>query len=332
MRHFTLFIFCILWAQMLGAQTNEVQFTFNHKVNGEELKVNETQFTIWNGKAMRIDRAEFYLSEISLIGVGGGKTALNDQYVLADAGDPEMVWSIGNVDLDEIQGVEVHIGVDQAKNHLDPSTYQLGHPLGFQDPSMHWGWSAGYRFMAIEGYVDNNNDGIPESLFQYHNLGDNLYYTTSIDGEATAESGVLTVNIEVDYAKLFEGMTMIGNLIHHGSNAQNQKMLTNASTEKFLTISAVSAQDDVVQNSLSLTSVPNPAHGQISLGQELDQSISAVDLRIMNSLGQVVHYRQQVPAQGQIQLDLQGWQTGTYFYGLYHNGRLIARNSFIVQK
>ncbi|MCB0693985.1 MAG: T9SS type A sorting domain-containing protein [Lewinellaceae bacterium] len=331
MRHFTFLILFFFGAQLISAQTNEVQFTFNHHVNGEELKLNETLFTIWNGKTMRIDRAEFYLAEISLIGVGGGKTTLSDQYILADAGDPEMVWNIGNVNLDEIEGVEVHIGVDQAKNHLDPSTYQLGHPLGFQDPSMHWGWSAGYRFMAIEGYVDQNNDGIPESLFQYHNLGDNLYYTTSIDGEATADNGVLTVNIDVDYAKLFEGMTLIGNLIHHGSNSQNQKMLTNASTEDFLTISAISAQDDVVQNSLSLTATPNPAQGQILLAQDLDPAIGSVDLKVMNVMGQMVAYRQNVPAQGELQLDLDGWQTGTYFYGLYHNGRLIARSSFMVQ-
>ncbi|MCF8239279.1 MAG: hypothetical protein K9I85_14045 [Saprospiraceae bacterium] len=331
MRQFTLFIFCILGAHLLGAQTNEVQFTFHHKVNGEELKVNETLFTIWNGKTMRIDRAEFYLSEISLIEQGGAKTTLSDQYILADASEPGKVWSIGNVNLDEIQGVEVHIGVDQAKNHLDPSTYQLGHPLGFQDPSMHWGWAAGYRFMAIEGYVDNNNDGIPESLFQYHNLGDNLYFTTSIDGEATAESGVLTVNIDVDYAKLFEGMTLIGNLIHHGSDAQNQQMLTNASTEKFLTIPVASALEDIVRNSLSLTATPNPAYGQITLAQNLDMPIDEVDLRVMNALGQVILNRQHVAARGQVQLELQGWESGTYFYGLFHAGRLIARNSFLVQ-
>ncbi len=331
MKQFTLLLFFFSGALMLGAQTNEVQFKFNHKVNGDELKVNETLFTIWNGKTMQIDRAEFYLAEISLIGVGGGKTTLNDQYILADASEPEVVWNIGNVNLDEIEGVEVHIGVDQAKNHLDPSTYQLGHPLGFQDPSMHWGWSAGYRFMAIEGYVDNNNDGVPESLFQYHNLGDNLYFTTAIDGDVTADNGVLTVNLDVDYAKLFEGMTMIGNLIHHGSNSQNQKMLTNASTEDFLTISALSAQDDVARNSLSLTGTPNPARGQISLAQDLDPAIQAVDLKVMNVMGQMVAFRQNVPAQGQIQLDLQGWQAGTYFYGLFQHGRLIARSSFVVQ-
>ncbi len=331
MRQFYLFIIFLLGAQISSAQTNEVQFSFHHKVNGEEVKVNETLFTIWNGKMMRIDRAEFYLAEISLIGAGGGKTAIKDQYILADAGDPGKVWTLGNVNMSGIEGIEVHIGVDAAKNHLDPSTYQLGHPLGFQDPSMHWGWSAGYRFMAIEGYVDNNNDGIPESLFQYHNLGDNLYFTTSIDGEATAENGVLTVNIDVDYAKLFDGMTLIGNLIHHGSDSQNEKMLTNASTNKFLTIPVVSSQNDLDMNSLALKATPNPAQGQIFLTQDLDKSFHTVDLRVMNSVGQVLLNQQHIPAQGKVQLDLQGWQTGPYFYGLYHNGRLIARNSFQVQ-
>lgn len=329
-RFLYIFLFSVL-AYCLPAQTNEVQFSFKHQANGEEMKVNETLFTIWNGKTMRIDRAEFYLAEMSLIGAGGGKTKLNNQHVLVDAGEPTQVWSLGNVSMDAIEGVEVHIGVEESKNHLDPSTYQLGHPLGFQDPSMHWGWSAGYRFMAIEGYVDNNNDGIPESLFQYHNLGDNLYFTTNIDGDVTAENGVIAVEFQLDYARLFEGMSLLGNLIHHGSNSQNQQMLMNASTKDFMTIPAVSAQDEVALNSLSLTVTPNPARGQIVLAQDLDMTFDQVDLRVMNTMGQVVFHRQHVPAQGQVQLDLQGWQSGTYFYGLYQDGRLIARSSFLVQ-
>ncbi|MBK7304311.1 MAG: hypothetical protein IPI90_13940 [Saprospiraceae bacterium] len=26
-------------------------------------------------------------------------------------------------------------------------------PLAFQDPSMHWGWTSGYRFIALEGMI-----------------------------------------------------------------------------------------------------------------------------------------------------------------------------------
>ena len=33
---------------------------------------------------------------------------------------------------------------------------------------VHWGLSSGYRFMAIEGLVDNNNDGVPETTFEGH--------------------------------------------------------------------------------------------------------------------------------------------------------------------
>ena len=99
----------------------------------------------------------------------------------------------------------------------------------------------------------------------------------------------------------------------------------------FLTISAVSSRDEIALNSQSITAVPNPAQGQITLGLDLDQSYKQVDLHVLNSIGQIILTKQQVAAQGQVQLDLQGWQVGTYFYGLYQDGRLIARNSFQVQ-
>ena len=56
---------------------------------------------------------------------------------------------MGPWDIEGVRGVKLHLGVDPAHNHADPSTYASDHPLSLQNPTMHWGWSAGYRFMAI---------------------------------------------------------------------------------------------------------------------------------------------------------------------------------------
>lgn len=314
----------------LHSQTNEVRFLFQPIVNGDSLHLNQTLFQIWNGKTLRLDRAEFYISEISLLKPGGGKVSLNGQYILSDAGEPETVWSLGSTSLDQIEGVELYIGVDPDHNHLDPTTYPLGHPLGLQDPSMHWGWSAGYRFMAIEGYVDNNNDGNPESLFQYHNLGDNLYKKTTVLGSVSAEGGILTVPFQVDYARLFEDMSLVGNLIHHGSDSQNAKMLDNASSKGFLTIALPTPTSEVEDHSASVSIWPNPVSGLFILHQDLDVAIDLVDIRILDMFGRLVIERRNVPARSDLEIELSGQVPGNYVVGIFHQGALIARQPIMV--
>lgn len=314
------------------AQTNTVKFTFKHEVNGQELKLNETLFPIWNGKMVRLDRAEFYLAEIVLIDENGASIPMNDQYILAKANEPAKVWTLGDVNTDQISGIKMGLGVDAARNHLDPSVYPADHPLSFQDPSMHWGWTAGYRFMAIEGYVDNNNDGIPESLFQYHNLGDNLYKKINLTGSVSAQNGVLQVDYILDYAKLFDGMPLVGNLIHHGSDSQNGQMLENGATKGFVAMPQVSSNEEIDHQSSSLKAFPNPAIGTVVLQQDLSITAEHVEIKVMNLAGQVIHSIPQVPSKGTVELNVSSWIPGTYIYGLYDGHQLIGRNSFIVHE
>ena len=86
---------------------------------------------------------------------------------------------------------------------------------------MHWGWAGGYRFLVVEGKVDNSGDGIPETDFEYHNLGDELYKQTDMTiAPAYDTGGDLTLSIVLDYARLFDQNTMLGNQIVHGSSAK----------------------------------------------------------------------------------------------------------------
>ncbi|MBK7695626.1 MAG: hypothetical protein IPI30_15330 [Saprospiraceae bacterium] len=87
--------------------------------------------------------------------------------------------------------------------------------MAFQDPSMHWGWTSGYRFIALEGMIDNDNDGIPETVFEIHSLGDALYTKAEVEGYLGAKDGNLHVDMTLDYAQLFKDIAMKGNLIQH---------------------------------------------------------------------------------------------------------------------
>ena len=80
------------------------------------------------------------------------ETAIPNKWVLVNASEATEV-DLGSHDVTNVEAVHFHIGVDSSVNHSDPASYPMGHPLAPVFPSMHWGWAAGYRFVAIEGFV-----------------------------------------------------------------------------------------------------------------------------------------------------------------------------------
>ncbi len=329
----TIFLPFALFTTVVFAQTsNQVVLSFEHKAIGvEPLVLDQTVFSIWNNKKVILSRAEFYISEIEILQPDGTVLPLTDRYVLLNANAPTTEFDLGSWPVETAQGLVMHLGVPQSVNHLDPATYPTGHPLALQNPSMHWGWSAGYRFMAIEGKVDNNGDGVPETTFEFHNLGDALYKTIEFTGTKNAENGELELHFILDYSKLFENMAMSGNVIQHGSGAANVAMMNNAASASFLYIVLpVSATPDVASNSLQIQAWPNPAQAETTLHYRLPMA-GQVDLQLTNAFGQTVRTFANLPAAGSVRLETSTLPAGIYRYAFYENGTLLARKPLIVQ-
>ncbi len=327
----TLFLFLAGTAGLFAQTENNVVFKFHHKAGTEPMALAETVFPIWNNKKVILNRAEFYISEIELIKADNSVLPLPDVYLLAGADYPGFSYPVGKWDVDQIIGLRLHIGVDSAHNHLDPSTYPLEHPLAHQKNSMHWGWSVGYRFMAVEGKVDLNNDGVPESELQFHNFGNGLYKFTQMEGLVQAQNGVLEINIDLDYAQLFQDMSMTGSLIEHGGSALNNQMMENAAKQGFMKISSVSSTADIRANAEKIEIAPNPVVAGALIRCDLPQS-GPLTMLVINSLGQTVRTIDQIPAAGTARFDVAGLPNGVYQSAFYQNGRLIAYKSFLVHR
>jgi hypothetical protein len=246
MLRYTASIFFILMLILTSyAQAKEVNLIFKHTVNGEKLKLNETLFPIWNGKKIILTRAEFYLSKFNLLGKDGKEVSFPDNYMLINTDDNQSKHLVGSIDNGmDLNSLSFYIGVNKEKNHLDPTTYPEEHPLALKEPSMHWGWAGGYRFMAIEGQVDLDNDSKPETDLQYHNLGDDLYKQAVVSIETDETASSIDITLVLDYTKLFEKLTMIGNNIVHGSSTKNATMIANATTGGFFKQEIESATAD----------------------------------------------------------------------------------------
>ncbi|MCB0660429.1 MAG: hypothetical protein KDC04_05815 [Saprospiraceae bacterium] len=93
---------------------------------------------------MKLIRAEFYLSGVSLFTSDTDSFRIADSYVLVNALDPDVLYSAGNYPSDyNFNIITMNVGIDPDKNHGDPTLYPPSHPLGTKSPDMHWGWAAG---------------------------------------------------------------------------------------------------------------------------------------------------------------------------------------------
>lgn len=336
MKYFITLVFTALlvcaFSPMLRAQAeNEVIFTFQYNAGAQPLDLNQTIFPVWDGTKVTLKRAAFYLSEIELIRSDSTVLPLEDLYLLVDAGEADPNYAAGAWPAEQIIGVVLHIGVDSAHNHLDPSSYPAGHPLGHQKSPMHWGWVAGYRFLSIDGKVDQDNDGIPEDPLEYHSIGDKLYKPVYLDGRAKAEGGILRINIDLDFARLFQGIDLSGLLIYHGDKPANMQMMENAASAGFIKMAATSSAPEIDSWSKYVQIAPNPAFESTRILTQLPLG-EPVRVVVSNVFGQTMLDMTQVPAEDSFLLDTGNLPSGMYQCAFYHKGRLIANKSLVVQK
>lgn len=177
------------------------------------------------GFYFKATRLQYYISEITLIHDGGQITPVTDYYLLVDP-VKDSVFSLGNFAVTDLEKIEFWIGVDSATNHLDPALYPESHPLALKNPSMHWGWAGGYRFIAFEGLAGNTS-GFVNNVFQIHTIADENYRKVSLDINEIVDGDTILVPIEADYARLLHKIDVSIGITSHSSVGLSKQVSIN---------------------------------------------------------------------------------------------------------
>lgn len=195
--------------QMLGSQP------FTHELTAKaEL-----------GYYFKVSRLQYYVSEVTLIHDGGQKIVVPDYYLLIDP-SKDSLFELGNFPVADLEQIEFWIGVDSAHNHLDPALYPVNHPLAPQNPSMHWGWAGGYRFMAFEGYAGQTPSYMPNN-YQIHTIADENYRKVSLAINEVQDGDTLYVPIKADYTFLLRRIDVSRGLEFHSSFGPSKQISIN---------------------------------------------------------------------------------------------------------
>ena len=152
------------FAVMANAQV-DVSIHMHQKLGDQPFGYNSVVQTA-AGYYIKVTRLQYYISEVKLIHDGGQITPVTDQYFLVTP-TVDSILELGNFDITSLEGIEYSLGVDAGHNHLDPASYPSSHPLAPKNPSMHWGWTAGYRFIALEGFAGATSGAVTNN-FQIH--------------------------------------------------------------------------------------------------------------------------------------------------------------------
>jgi hypothetical protein len=243
-----LLVFSLFGTTALMAQMN-VFLSLTPRVEGQQVSMLSVVNGI-DGKAIMIDHFDYYLSNIVLIHDGGQELVLPQEVYLIEPDN--FVVYLGYLNVVSIEEIRFGVGVPSNLNTIagadaiDISAYPEGHALSFQDPAMHWGWSAGYMHMIIGGEVDSNDDGTPNTYFELHNLGNNNYTNVSMPIVATqAYPDQLDIHIDCNVDVWLTGVNLSSAGILHGTSGVNSFVLKNVEVEPVFTQPATANNQNI---------------------------------------------------------------------------------------
>lgn len=288
---------------------------------GEEAFVLGNVFTREDGTSFQPTRLQYYISKPIVIHDGGQETPASNRYFLVNGGQTTPL-DLGLMNVNQIEGLKFSIGVDSATNHLDPALYDKNHPLAYQNPSMHWGWVSGYRFIAYEGKSGNN------LVFTYeiHTIGNELYRNIVLTCGATTDGDDITIPIEADYGQLLKDIDVSGGLYAHGNLNEAVTISDNMANHVFTSLISSNEQPDF--STVQLALVPNPSGGNTTLTLDLPQLNRPYSLSVTNSLGQKIF--EQSLAAGTNKVDLLSLHSGLHLVQIWSENLVVSTVKWLV--
>ena len=301
------------------AQTN-IKFGINHTL-GTEPYTTATVGTNSEDDEFTIYRCDYFISGISIAHSGGDDLEFPDTYLFVNASNAQ--FDLGDHEVGEIESISFYLGIDSATNHSDPTKWPADHALAPKFPAMHWGWEAGYRFVALEGY-----SGVDFSTnFQVHAVGDQFYQKVTIPTTALEVDGSLVIALNADLTQTIKGIKVSQGPILHGSDGEAITVMGNFNNDVFSSADGVLSVGSGRMN-LKMDIYPNPLiDGVVHMSFPEATTKNQRRIEVTTLLGQSV-YSQKVSEQTlSFSLD----QSGTYIVFVYENDRVVGQEFLVVR-
>jgi hypothetical protein len=320
-----LFLFTCLLAAMVGLHAQAiVDLKLKPMAGAAPFALNQ-DFLDYSGKTTQLSRLHYYICNFEVVHDGGQVTTIPNVYHLVNPG--RETYSLGAVaNVTQIEKVRFSVGVDAAVNHDDPSGWGSGHPLNYQSPSQHWGWTSGYLFLTFEGEVDSDNNGSIDDPWQIHSFGDQLLRDVEVSVTPQTTGNVTSLPLEYDVQAWLHGLNLATVGVQHSSTGAPLTAHNNINTYQVFRSSGavgVSEPQRVPLLAFDLFDSERPVVYWDANGLE------AVALTIHDLNGQVVYRAEGLATAGRQRVEA-NLAAGIYVCTLSHNGAALQSKKFQV--
>ena len=166
-------------------QDGSVEMALKVTYDGQPLVTSE-EYMYPDGKAMYFSRFSFYLSELALRTEEGVASAEGANYLYVGqahataAGAAEgYKFNLNGVKSGDYVNLSFGIGVPAVENSMLPANFPSDNDLSLSGE--YWGNWNSYVFCKVEGMIDFDGDGIPESDFALHLGADEAFADIELD-------------------------------------------------------------------------------------------------------------------------------------------------------
>ena len=145
---------------------------------------------------VKFTRNDFIVSEFALLDEQGARVDIRNEYAFLSLPDRNSFTLPTSITPGQYSGFAFTIGLDSTINQGDPSLWGGTHPLNPAVNNLHWGWTGGYIFAAMEGYYQK--DGAEHPWLYHIALNENrmdVVVETPLD---LTDFKTLTLNLDLE--------------------------------------------------------------------------------------------------------------------------------------
>lgn len=318
---FSLLLFCSF--STINAQQN-VFLTIQPTFNGQPLDLAQPMNLA--GTSFLLDHFDYYLSSIELVHDGGQVMDFTNQVFLFEPGSYTIYLGYLNVsNIEQISGyvgVPPNLNTSSGTDAIDITQYPSNHPLSFQEPSMYWGWTSGYMHMIVGGNCDQNTDGVFETLFELHNLGDQNYrgFILPVTQTQTSTDQIdIYLNCQLD--QWLKDIPIESAGVSHGTTGLNLEVMKNVETEQVFTqpLTASVTHHPERRGEVRITSNDN----QSTVFWSDIENLNVID--VVDAFGRIIHSERAKGNEGQLSFQHSG--KGIFFIRMMDENNSVILSS-----
>lgn len=322
-----LFLILLLGITACFAQI-PIKLEINHKLVGNRFQMHQqAQNNLQQN--FEVTGLRYYLSRFRIIHDSAQVIEIPDLLFFVDVSQdslgPHLV-ELGEFSVTNIEGISFYMGVDSVRNHSDPASYPISHPLAPKSPTMHWGWANGYFFLSLTGKSGVNLD----KIIDLQCLDDDNYYQTTVwNPLVTDYTDELLISIDANYEGLLEEMDISEGVSLHGPFLWAKDALVNASRHVFtpsISPSYTSISEDISGPLFSW--YPNPVLVGSPFFLHTDRIIDRVDLGIYTLAGKEVLLEKNINLREGISVQL--FQEGIHVIQILVDGNIASTAKVMV--